>query len=115
MVTVGKSEVSCTLDERLPSTPTIDLSSNTIDVDNEWNNLRLSIYEVAKDILGTTRPRHRDWLGENADGIYNLLATKNKANDALLSNPQSTALRANWCSLRAEAEGTLRNMENEWW
>ncbi|KAG7154247.1 hypothetical protein Hamer_G025290, partial [Homarus americanus] len=39
----------------------------------------------------------------------------NKANDALLSNPQSAALRANRCSLRAEAQRTLRSMENESW
>ncbi|KAG7171989.1 hypothetical protein Hamer_G000951 [Homarus americanus] len=92
----GNEYMSSSRAECLSSTPTIDLSSITIDVDNEWNNCRFPIYEVAKDILGTPKRRYRDLFDENADGIYNLLATKNKACHDLLSNPQSAALRANW-------------------
>lgn len=101
--------------ERLNTIPETNPDSINLNIDEEWVNLRAFTHQAAVDSLGYAQRRHRDWFDENSEEISMLLAVKNKAHDALLSNPLSAALRANWRSLRSETQRKLREMENGWW
>ena len=65
--------------------------------------------------MGFKRKRHRDWFDENRAEICDLIARKNRAHDALQSNPSSIALRRTFTELRSSAQRELRRIENDWW
>ena len=81
----------------------------------QWDEIARKLLDVAEEMLGTQRPRDRDWFGENGDEIKELLRRKNDAHTAALQNPSSLHLRQRFAAARAEAQTRLRGLENKWW
>lgn len=84
-------------------------------IEDGWSHFTKSVLGAAEEVLGFTERKNRDWFDENVAGIRELLEAKNKAHQALLSNPSSDFLRQQWRDKRAEAQRTLRTMEDDWW
>lgn len=105
--------LSRSIAQRLNTIPETNPNSINLNI-NEWFNLREIIHQAAADSLGYAQRRHRHCFDENSEEISKLLTAKNKAHDALLLNPLSATLRANWRALRSETQRKLREMENDW-
>ena len=88
---------------------------NSCDLNNKWDAFSSNLISLAKDVLGTTPRKHRDWFEENNTAIQDLLKAKNHAHVDCLKNPTSTVLRQRFARLRSEAQKCLRDLEDSWW
>ena len=59
----------------------------------EWDEFAKKLLSAAEEILGTLRPKDRDWFSENESEIKVLLKRKNDAHTSALRNPFSPHLR----------------------
>ena len=66
-------------------------------------------------MLGFKTGNHKDWFDQNSAEIQDLLARKNQAHDAWLSNSNSVILKTTFQNLRKAAQVKLREMENSCW
>ena len=66
---------------------------HAVNSSEKWDNFACRLLEVAQEILGIVNKKHRDWFTENSNEIRDLLQDKNRAHEACLRNPSSTALR----------------------
>ena len=92
----------------------VDRAEEEITPEEAWKSLSKQMYKAAAETIGFTRRRNADWFNENNEEIKEVLKRRNCALQAKLSNPsqenQERLRRA-----RAEAQGKLREMENQWW
>ena len=84
-------------------------------VNETWNDLKSALKDSAEETLGFKTRNHKDWFDQNDAEIKQLIAVKNRAHDAWLSNPSSVNLKMTFQNLRKEIQIKLREMENSWW
>ena len=106
-----RQEFQVKVGEALQSSPV----DSSLDLDAQWNQISTTLRSAAEESIGFRARQHRDWFDENRDDIRTLIASKNAAHDALLRNPNSSALRQRFADLRATVQRETRRMENEWW
>ena len=70
----------------------VDLTDSLSDQEGFWTSMSSITWRTAEETIGFKIKRHRDWFDENQAEIRDLLDRKNKAHDALLKHPSSTAL-----------------------
>lgn len=75
-----------------------------------WNGLQLALKESAEEVLGFKTRNKKDWFDQNSAEIQELLAKKNQAHDAWLSNLNSDTLKTGFQNFRKEAQSKLREM-----
>ena len=92
--------------ERLPSTE---------DSDQIWADLRDTLYNCSKEVLGHPRRKHQDWFDENNLEIVSLLKQKQEAFNNWLSDKQSVAKHDHLKHIRGKLQSELRVMKNQWW
>ncbi|XP_076057203.1 uncharacterized protein LOC143034739 [Oratosquilla oratoria] len=80
----------------------------------KWDNISEVLLNTAKDVLGFSRRRHRDWFDEQSEGIHQLIDEKNRAHQAVIVNPNPTT-RGKLADLRSKVQHETRKMQNEWW
>ena len=79
-----------------------------------WDSISEVLLNTARDILGVSNRKHRDWFDEQAEEIHQLLDDKNRAHQAVIANPTPTS-RARFADLRSRVQQETRRMQNEWW
>jgi len=84
-------------------------------VEEGWRDICGRVTAAAEEVLGLSRRKHRDWFDENRRDIKDLLDAKNNAHNSYLRDPTNVAARRKWQNSRAEAQRTLRLMEDAWW
>ena len=81
----------------------------------KWDDFSERLMDEAKDVLGFSTRKHRDWFSERGHEISAMLKEKNEAHQATLRNPSSSFLRERFKTLRASAQTRLREVESRWW
>ena len=69
----------------------------------------------ARETLGYTTRKNRDWFDSNLESIQTLLSNKHRALTAYLADRTSIQLQDQWKLARSAAERALRSMEDQWW
>ncbi|KAI8490084.1 hypothetical protein Bbelb_321540 [Branchiostoma belcheri] len=95
---------------RMPEDTPVDTELLT----TEWDSMASTLNTTARQVLGTTTRRNRDWFDEQRDDIRTLLTEQHKAHATVLRNP-SPANRARLAEARSCAQREVRKMKNEWW
>ncbi|XP_076043776.1 uncharacterized protein LOC143026877 [Oratosquilla oratoria] len=80
----------------------------------KWDSISEVLLNTAKDVLGFSKRRHRDWFDEQSGGIHQLIDEKNRAHQAVIVNPNPTT-RGKLADLRSKVQHETRKMQNEWW
>ena len=109
-----RAEYQRVLAENLPPVPEPSADISTESLSADWSATCEIILQAAKDTLGTSRKRHRDWFDENATEIMALIKRKNLAHDACLRH-DTPANQNTLSEMRSHVQRELRRMENTWW
>ena len=73
-----------------------DLSVDVVDVSDIggfWHNFSNTVYSVSKEVLGTQKRKHQDWLDDQDADIQTRLHAKNQLFRSHLNEPNSVAKR----------------------
>ena len=84
-------------------------------INDGWRKFSENLMTAAKEVLGYSTRKNKDWFDSNLENVQTLLANKHKALAAHLANPTSSRLREQWKQARSTAQQALRSMENQWW
>lgn len=96
----------------VPNQP--DFPPTQVGLNQNWDHVSSILLDSAKNILGTTKRKHRDWFDEQAPEIHKLLKTKKTAHQAAINNPNA-ATKATYAEARSKVQQATRSMQNEWW
>ncbi|XP_076036004.1 uncharacterized protein LOC143021966 [Oratosquilla oratoria] len=110
-----RKELQDRLSQAIEQLPEPTDNTNLDQMNANWNEFTNTLHHTASEVLGISKKKHQDWFDENDAEIHTLLQRKNEAHAALLSNQNNHSLRANFNNLRAEAQRSLRRMQNDWW
>ncbi|XP_078576149.1 uncharacterized protein LOC144861905 [Branchiostoma floridae x Branchiostoma japonicum] len=91
-----------------------DLTADTELLTTAWEAVASTLNTTARQVLGTTTKRNRDWFDEQREDIHTLLREQHSAHAAVLRSP-SPANRARLAEVRSQAQREIRKMKNEWW
>lgn len=104
-------EIKQQLEEAIASRlPNIDSTS----LEQHWQDLKSTLYDTSREILGLQNRNHRDWFDENEPTIRDLLKKKQQSFEALLQN-ESPENRKRYRLARNNCQRELRRMKNQWW
>lgn len=109
----AKTKLEMAISHHMAAAPNLEDLEDYIE--DEWTHLAQAVFDAAEEVLGFARTKNKDWFDDNIVSIRELLEAKNKAHQSALRNPFSGYLRHQWQNKRAEAQRSLRAMENEWW
>ncbi|CAH1248765.1 Hypp8394 [Branchiostoma lanceolatum] len=109
-----REELQRVLTSRITSEALEDTSIDTEALTDAWDSVASTLTTTARQVLGTTSKRNRDWFDEQRDDIRALLTEQHKAHATVLQNP-TPVNRARLVEARSCAQRELRKMKNEWW
>ena len=89
------------------------MSSDT--VQESWEMLKSGVWDLSKEVLGTSTRKSPDWFMENECEINNLIDKKNNAYQATLQGRVTTSTQQKLTVARRNLQQRLRELKNEWW
>jgi hypothetical protein len=85
-----------------------------VGVEEEWETLKTSAYEAAKETLGKPERKHQDWFDEDDVELNALLDERNKAKAQLLQR-KTRASAGRLARARSQLQKHTRKMKSKWW
>jgi hypothetical protein len=85
-----------------------------VGVEEEWETLKTSAYETAKETLGKPERKHQDWFDEDDAELNALLDERNKAKVQLLKR-KTRASTGRLARARSQLQKHTRKMKSKWW
>ena len=89
-------------------------SFDSRDAEWDWATFRDIVYAATLEVVGTTKRKHQDWLGENNESIQFMLDEKNRLHSAHLNDPLSAAKKVAFCNVKRSLQLELRRMQDKW-
>ena len=87
---------------------------NCQNVEEMWEHLKSALQSSADDVLGSSKPSHKDWFQDNKEVVSKALKKKYEAwKQTLLRKTRRSLLR--FKQARAEAKRVIVNAKNKWW
>ena len=83
-------------------------------VETAWAAFRETVYDTAKECLGPTIRKHKDWFDENYTDIKQLQEEKHRARRAHLDHPKSASKKDTLRNVRSTIHAKLRNTPDSW-
>ena len=110
--------LECRLKEEAALSTSINTSSDTSSpctLSEEWDHIASTLLNSTKEVVGLSKKRHQDWFDDNSVSIHELLRKKRSAHEAVIRNPTSQPLRAQYAKARSDIQKNIRAMKNRWW
>ena len=84
------------------------------DINEQWRDLKETVYKTAKDVLGHPKRKSPDWFQESEAIIQELLTEKEKLHKIHLEE-NSERSKAKLTSAKAKVQREIRVIKDAWW
>lgn len=80
-----------------------------------WSQLKSTILDTCKTILGCKSRKYQDWFDKNDTKIEQLISMKRKAFHAWQNDVTCKAKRAAQSRAKEDVQSQVRELKNSWW
>ena len=94
---------------------TKEQTETTLNVDDTWTRLGDTVYQGARDVLGTTKRKHRDWFDENDAEVATILRKVHESHIWWINARESAAKADTYRHHKQSAQARLRAMQKQRW